>query len=101
MVNLPQKRFLHIALTACLALTAVFAENFIVTHLEHECIGESCPICSQIEIAQRLLEKLGRIGVAAFFAFYAIDYTKLLAKRSEGFFLPLTTPVSLKIKINS
>jgi hypothetical protein len=86
---------------ACLALLAVFAEIFIFTHLIHDCTGEDCAICEQIEIAQRVLEKLGRIAAAVFLAFTIADYTKLLVKPSVAFLFQPSTPVSLKIRINS
>ncbi|MDR0644034.1 MAG: hypothetical protein LBG05_03825 [Treponema sp.] len=100
MVNL-QNRVWLIILTACLALTAVRAEIFIFTHLDHDHTGETCPICLQIEMARCLLEKLGRVGSAASLTFFAADYVKTQVRFAEIFFFPTITPVSLKIKINS
>jgi hypothetical protein len=101
MSNLSQKRFWFTVLTTYLAAIAVSTEAFILTHLDHDCTGESCPTCARIEVAQRLMERLGRIAVAAFLAFCVADCVKLLVKSSAALLLPPITPVSLKIKINS
>jgi hypothetical protein len=63
MVTGSQKRLPLMVITACLALAAVSAEVFVFTRLNHDCTGEHCPVCLQLEIAQNLLEGLGRIGL--------------------------------------
>ncbi|MDR1216609.1 MAG: hypothetical protein LBK25_08005 [Treponema sp.] len=100
MTNSLQKRFWLIVLTACLTVIAIFAEFFICTHLDHDCVGDACSICLQIEVAQHLLEKLGRLGAMALLAFALGNYTKILVKLSVVFCSSIT-PVSLKIKINT
>jgi hypothetical protein len=94
------KGLLLIVLTACLALAAVFAESFIFTHLDHDCIGEHCSVCLQIEIAQGLLEGLGRIGLLALAA-CLIPRILVNTKSRLSFVVVPHTLVDLKIKYNS
>jgi multidrug transporter EmrE-like cation transporter len=90
-------RFSLIVLTACLALTAVFAEFFVFTHLDHDCIGENCSVCLQIEIAQSLLEGLGRIGIIVLgIVFFA--KTKKNVKNTPVSYIFTTSPILLKVK---
>ena len=98
---LPQKKVRLVVLLAFLALAAVFAEAFVFTALDHDCIGEYCPICPQIEMAQRLLDGLGRIGAIGLVAAFAAACASPAAK-NPGLQRPASlTLVSLKIKYNS
>jgi hypothetical protein len=92
-------RLLIIILTAFLLPSAVFAEGFIFTHLDHDCIGDHCPVCLQIEIAQNLLKGLGRIGL---FALAACLITQILViiKSSLCFSVLPQTLVGLKVQYN-
>jgi hypothetical protein len=94
------RRLPLIVLTACLALAAVFAESFVFTHLDHDCIGEHCSVCLQIEIAQSLLQGLGRIGLLALAACLVPQIFKAIKSRLSFAVIPLTL-VGLKIKYNS
>ncbi|GHU92154.1 hypothetical protein FACS189479_00160 [Spirochaetia bacterium] len=89
-----------IVLTACLALAAVFAEGFVFTSLDHDCTGEHCSVCLQIEIAQNLLKGLGRIGLFALAA-CLIPQTTLIIKSRLSLALAPQTLVGLKTKYNS
>jgi hypothetical protein len=86
-----------IVLTACLALAAVSAEFFVFTHLDHDCIGENCSVCLQIEIAQRVLEGLGHIGIIVLvIGFFA--KTKQCIKSTPFSYTFTTSPILLKVK---
>ncbi|MDR0452835.1 MAG: hypothetical protein LBH15_07305 [Treponema sp.] len=87
-------------LAGWLALAVVFAGVFVVEELDHECTGEHCSICLQIEIAIRLIEAFGRIGVAALAAGFAAGLAGASGKVPAPFRLVPATPVSLKIKFN-
>jgi hypothetical protein len=100
MVKFSQKRLPLIVLTACLALSAVFAEGFVFTHLDHDCIGEHCSVCLQIEIAQSLLEGLGRIGILALAA-CLIPQIFVIIKNCLYYSIVPQTLISLKVKYNS
>jgi hypothetical protein len=96
----PLKVSVPAILTAWLALAVVFTGVFVFEELEHECTGEHCCICLQIEIAIRLIEAFGRIGVIALVAGSAAVLAGVSAKAPTVFPPVPATPVSLKIKYN-
>ncbi|MDR0878819.1 MAG: hypothetical protein LBN21_12265 [Treponema sp.] len=100
MVRFPRNRLLLIALTVFLVFTAVFAEGFVFTHLDHDCIGEHCSVCLQIQIAQSLLEGLARFGIFAIAAGLILQTFVIIKSRLSFVTIPLTL-VELKIKYNS
>ncbi|MDR3357222.1 MAG: hypothetical protein LBO04_08585 [Spirochaetaceae bacterium] len=91
-------------LTAYLAFTSLYAETYIFTHIHHEHnrAGRhgACSVCEEIELAQALLEGLGRIGVAAFVAGF-IAYAKPQARRQPSPDYAAATPVTLKVRLNT
>ena len=100
MVKFSQKRLPRIVLRACLALAAVSAEIFVLTNLDHDCTREHCPVCLQIDIAQNLLEGLGRIGLCAFAA-CLVPQILVIIKSSLCFSVLPQTLVGLKVQYNS
>ncbi|GHT49448.1 hypothetical protein FACS1894102_4140 [Spirochaetia bacterium] len=56
MLKLLQKKFSIIILTTPLVLAAIFTVIFVSTDIDHDCIGERCPVCLQIETAQKMLD---------------------------------------------
>jgi hypothetical protein len=87
-------------LTGWLALAVVSAGVFAVEKLDHECTGDHCRVCLQIEIALMLIEAFGRIGVIALAAGFAAEFAGLPAKIPAFSRLAPATPVSLKIKFS-
>ncbi|GHV19963.1 hypothetical protein FACS189494_02780 [Spirochaetia bacterium] len=99
MVQFSQKRLPLIVLTACLALAAVFAEGFVFTSLDHDCTGEHCSVCLQIEITQNLLEGLARIGIFTVAACLIPKILVIIKNRLRFSFFPQTL-VKLKVQYN-
>ncbi|MDR1909748.1 MAG: hypothetical protein LBQ35_07535 [Spirochaetaceae bacterium] len=94
-----RRRPFLLAFTASLALTAVSTEAFITAHQHHDCSGEDCLICLQIETARHLLDGLVR-AVAALMGFYALTVRVIV--KAPVFLGPAPpTPVSLKVKFNT
>jgi hypothetical protein len=100
MVEFPRKRLLLIVLTACLALAALSAEIFVFTHLDHDCIGENCSVCLQIETAQSLLKGLGFVIIAASLAGLSSG-ANLIVKKVAYCSAYLTSPIILNVKSNT
>ncbi|MDR0708799.1 MAG: hypothetical protein LBF77_01890 [Spirochaetaceae bacterium] len=100
MKKIPLKVPVPAVLTAWLALTVVFAGVFVFEELEHECTGEHCCICLQIEIAIRLIEAFGRIGIIILVAGSTAAFAGIFVKTPAVFPFVPATPVSLKIKCN-
>jgi hypothetical protein len=94
------KRLSLIVITACLALAAVSADVFVFTHLDHDCTGEDCAVCLQIEIAQNLIELMGRIGLFILVAGIFASALRLIRK-SQVFSTVFASPILLKVKFLS
>ncbi|GHV27150.1 hypothetical protein AGMMS4952_08370 [Spirochaetia bacterium] len=91
------RRLPLIAMMAFLLPTAIFAESYVFTNLDHYCTGEHCPICLQIEIAKNLLEGLGRIGIIALITGFFAHAGKHI-KKVPFSYLFSASPVLLKVK---
>jgi hypothetical protein len=97
MANVHGKTVLFTALTtAWLALAVIFAGIFVIEEHDHDCIGEDCHICLEIQIAQRLIEAFGRLGITiAVISF--ISRTGCLVKPQIFF---SKNPIALKARFN-
>jgi hypothetical protein len=99
MAKLRQNGFSLALLTACLVFVSVFSQGFILANLNHVHAGEHCSVCLQMEIAQKLLEGLGRVGLFAL-VFCLAPQSSAVKNRLFLFVVPRTL-VALKIKNNS
>ncbi|MDO4293001.1 MAG: AraC family transcriptional regulator [Eubacteriales bacterium] len=84
--------------TAVLLLSGLF----IVTHAEHECTGEDCPVCAELQVcaaAIRLLTEAAGTGTIVIFAYRMIQ--KILLSYQSGLCLRLVSLVSLKIRLDT
>ena len=98
MANLPQKNILITAvMTAWLALAVIFAGIFVIEKHIHDHTGNNCRICLEIQIAQRIIEAFGRLGVGLLLAGF-IMYTASFVKSQTFFFI--RKPVELKVRFN-
>jgi hypothetical protein len=108
MVNVPRKTALFTALmTAWLVLSVVFAGVFVIVEHDHEHIdaaghsvpsSENCQICLEIQIAQRLIEAFGRLGVSmAVIGFIVYGLSSIIKpQRAVCSF----NPIALKVKFS-
>jgi hypothetical protein len=93
-----QKEICVLCTAALLILAVVSAEFFVPTHFTHDCIGEHCPMCEFIRIAQNLLEGLARAAPAIGAALAGVCAAAFAARHLPRF--PRLNPVSLKVKSN-
>jgi hypothetical protein len=102
--NLSKKPLLLIVLTVYLGFTAFFAENFILTHLnhdhDHDGAGGCCSICYEMELAQLLLEGLGSVGIILSVA-GLITYAKECIRKPSLMYPMVLTPIALKVRLNT
>jgi len=107
MENLPRKTvFLNIIMTAWLALAVIFAGAFVIAEHHHEHIdvrghrlptSENCRICYEIQIALRIIEAFGRLGV--YIAVISVIVYDLSFEKPQQVFNPFN-PIMLKVKFN-
>ena len=94
-----KKRILSVALAVLVLFVVLYSVFFIAAESHHDCIGENCPICLQIQVYENTLKTLS--SAAAVTAASAILYV--------AFFIIKTyitrpfvsaTPISLKVKLS-
>ncbi len=98
MVN-KKSRIVAFLLAVFLLLAIFFYESFVVTHIHHDCVGDNCPICLEIQMVEGMIQQIGLalIGFVCILAgiHYAIEYL------SRTNLVPLfRTPVKLKVRMN-
>jgi len=107
MTKLPRKKKLFsILITAWLALAVIFAGVFVIVEHNHVHVdirghhvptSANCRICYEIQIALRIIEAFGRLGIyIALIGFIAFNLS--FEKPQED--LILYNPVMLKVKFN-
>lgn len=64
-----QKKKLAILTIVLMTLFFAFAIVFVVFEANHDCSGEDCPICEQIEICQKAFEEFGVCVFASLISF--------------------------------
>ncbi|MDO4294135.1 MAG: AraC family transcriptional regulator [Eubacteriales bacterium] len=98
-----EKQRKWLAGTAAFLIAALvgFSCLFIVTHAEHDCVGEGCDVCAELEACEAAIRSVGgAVAVAAvsvvlwklteaFCLFYRIEY-----------FIDSVSLVSLKIRLD-
>jgi hypothetical protein len=93
--------FKSVLASVWLAASVIFAGVFVIEERDHDHDhdgpGETCLICYEIQIAQRLIEALVRLGVSLLVVGF-VSYTKLFIKPQT--FLYQVSPIELKVKLN-
>ena len=98
MVRVPGKNTLFTAvMTAWLALAVIFAGIFVIEEHIHDHTGENCQICLEIQIALRIIEAFGRLGVGLLLVGF-IKYAASLVKPQHFYFAK--KPLALKVRFN-
>ena len=94
-----KKRLLSSLLCVIFVAALIVSGALIATRLQHECLGESCPVCAAISGWERLLRGM---ALAA-----ALEIALLLAQRALGVCLAARfngttahTLVTLKVKLS-
>lgn len=69
-------------LMACVLLFILLGSNtFIASHMKHVCIGEECPVCEELQMAENTITNLGAIvvyvTVALFLCAFAQTFTQV------------------------
>ena len=92
------------AFLAAFLVTAVLLLSglFIVTHAEHDCTGEDCLVCAEIEACVCTIQLLSKaVGTGAVVIFAYLVISKILSLCQTGLFLCPVSLVSLKIRLDN
>jgi len=95
----PNKKTMLLIPAVCIVFSVVFNENLTAAEHDHECTGEGCPVCLQIEAAKCLIKNL-RLALIGLFLAVRLALSVQLNK-SPAFFIPFLSPVALKVRFNS
>lgn len=80
-------------------LVLFYSQIFIATHIHHDCSGEGCPICAEIQIAEAIIQQ---IGSAMQTAMLLITFVCIIAESIAIVNLVnlFNTPVEMKVRMN-
>jgi len=95
-----KRRILLLVLAVCIVFSIVSAETLIASEHDHECTGNCCPVCLQIEIVNCFLKTFNLAGFILLFAAFLAFFAKVHYIYNEFFYYRLT-PVALKVRFNS
>lgn len=97
-----QKRLIAWAAVCLIAVVISLSVLFIVAHAEHDCTGEDCVVCTELEACETIIRGIGRAvvwaaAVAIFWCFSGNLYSFLrICCMTDSISL-----VSLKIRLNN
>ena len=98
MVHFPRKTALFTTLTTTwLVLAVIFSRVFIIEEREHDCSGEGCHICLEIQIAQRLIEAFGRLGLSIAVIGFISCFRSFI---KQVLLFLIKNPIELKVRFN-
>lgn len=93
------KRFAAVLLAVMVFGILLFSNLYISEHIQHDCTGEDCPICAQIQSAESLIHQLG-CGLMVFFAMLGICLIYAALLPVFCFFISGKTLISNKVRLN-
>lgn len=94
------KRRVFAAATCLVLLLVMFSSAaYIILEAHHDCAGENCPICHEIQICRQVLNTLGTASAGrpalAFFILFAFLLTCAPVRAATA-----VTLISLKVKLS-
>lgn len=89
-------RFAAVCAAVLLACALLFSVCFVALETGHDCDGEHCAVCRQLQACQTLLERLPAASGAAFAA--AALCAGRAARRTRRA-LPAVSPVAWRVKL--
>ncbi len=94
------RRFIAAVLTAVALLVLLSSSIFILSHADHDCTGEDCPICEQLCACAQNLKSL-TAAAAAVMVMIAFRFAlQAVMGQAEYAYIP-HTPVYLKVKLSN
>lgn len=60
-----KKRIIIIILTVLFALSVIFTFSFICANADHDCVGEDCPVCAEIQSCEDFLKTVAATASVA------------------------------------
>ena len=95
-----QKKVVSALLALLLMLSLFFSVFFIAVEADHDCTGEDCPICCQIQNCENLLKNMATVPAAVYLATGILFALYLCASYVNAPIYHITL-VSLKVKLSN
>lgn len=91
-----------IVLVVCLGIAVTFLLStwFIISHVDHDCIGEHCPVCAQIQTVENLLKQINMGNISALDVFSNLLLAVTLINYINTY-EDITSPITLKVRMNN
>lgn len=93
------KRVLVFVLCLALLCIPLFSSLYIIGHINHECTGEDCPVCTQIEVSIHNINNSKTLYIAALFVLIVFVTTTLICPVWDVIFHSSMTLISLKVEL--
>lgn len=93
-----KRRIAALLFAVTVLLVMLYSALFIAAEADHDCVGENCPVCYQINVCQNALKNLSLAVCAVAFA-AAFTYTLCRSISACADVTPSYTLVSLKVKL--
>ena len=98
-----KKRFVSTALVFALFFVMLLSTIYIIAETEHDCVGDNCPVCSQISQCENAINTVSsaagiaaapyRSAAAAFAYILTAGTVKITSQK------PASTLISLKVQL--
>ncbi len=92
------KKSIAIVLVLLMLASILFSYYFIIENEHHDCIGESCPICLQIEEAIQFMQSIKYVPILAFIMVVQCLFIKWIPNKADQVYLK-DTLISLKVEL--
>jgi hypothetical protein len=86
-------------LSICFIALSLFSEGFVITHADHDCHGEGCPLCLQIEWTRNFFQQFRYVPFQSPFIPNSPLFSALVLKTALFRPIPISS-VALKVKMN-
>jgi len=94
------KKLLAGFITLAILFMLLFSIFYITAEARHQCIGENCPICLEVQACVQALNTLGT-GLATTVAVFAAAHLFVICLMPVFHRSPSLTLVSLKVKLTN
>lgn len=95
---LPETKVMAVLLAVFMLAGILFSYYFIIENTHHDCTGEKCPICLQIEEAVQFIQTMKYVPVLSFIMAVLCVFTKWVAHETRHIFVKQTL-LSLKVEL--
>ena len=95
-----KKRIAALLLAVTVLLVMLYSALFIAAEADHDCVGEGCPICYQVDACQNTLKSLS-LAVCVTAVAVAFTYTLCRCISFCTDYAQRDTLVSLKVKLSN